>query len=187
MQSESVKKITNFIFKETKIPKKVDLIFVLGNDFEEQMKDVFELYKKRVSDKILISGFGDTDVTKSEASIFKEYGISLGIPENVFILEEHASNTKQNIQFSIPILKKEINLEKLNSILFVCKAFHTQRVFMTARKFLPKNIKLFFYPIIDERNITKNNWYKNENSKFIVLNELKNIGEYSLTENISIN
>ncbi|MCF7906344.1 YdcF family protein [Patescibacteria group bacterium] len=187
MQSESIKKITDFIFKETEIPKKVDLIFVLGNDFEEQMKDVFKLYKKEISDKILISGFGDTDVTRSEASILKEYGISLGIPENIFILEEHASNTKQNIQFSIPIIEKEINLKNLKSILFVCKAFHTQRVFMTARKFLPKNIKLFFYPITDERNITKNNWYKNENSEFIVLNEIKKIGEYSLTKNISIN
>ncbi len=187
MQSESIKKITNFIFKETKIPNKVDLIFVLGNDFEEQMKDVFKLYKKGVSKKILISGFGDTDITRSESSILKEYGISLGIPENVFILEEHASNTKQNIQFSVPIIGKEFNSKNLKSILFVCKSFHAQRVFMTAKNFLPKNLKLFFYPIIDERNITKNNWYKNENSKFIVLNELKKIGEYSLIKDISIN
>ena len=42
MQSESIKKITNFIFKETKIPKKVDLIFVLGNDFEDQKFDKFK-------------------------------------------------------------------------------------------------------------------------------------------------
>lgn len=186
MKSESIKKITNFIFKETIIPKKVDFIFVLGNDFEKQMKDVFNLYKKRVSNKILISGFGDTDITRSEASILKEYGIKLGIPENVFILEEHASNTKQNIQFSVPIIKKEFDLKKIKSILFVCKSFHTQRVFMAAKNFLPKNIKFYFYPIIDERNIKKDNWYKNEDSKFIVLNEIRKIGEYSLNGDISI-
>jgi uncharacterized SAM-binding protein YcdF (DUF218 family) len=187
MSSDTINKITDFVFKETKIPKKVDLIFVLGNDYEPQMKDVLKLYKKGISKKVLISGFGDTNISKSEASILKEYAVNLGIPENVFVLEEHASNTKQNLQFSVPIMKKEIDFKNLKSILFVCKSFHTQRVFMTAKNFLSKNLKIFFYPIIDERNITKNNWYKNEDSKIIVLNELKKIAEYSLDKDISIN
>jgi uncharacterized SAM-binding protein YcdF (DUF218 family) len=187
MGSETINKITNFVFKETKIPKKVDLIFVLGNDYEPQMKDVLKLYKKGISKRILISGFGDTNINRSEASILKEYAVSLGIPKDIFILEEHASNTKQNIQFSVPIIKKEFDFKNLKSILFVCKSFHTQRVFMTVRNFLSKDLKIFFYPIIDERNITKNNWYKNENSKLIILDELKKIAEYSLNKDISIN
>ena len=51
---------------------------------------------------------------------------------------------------------------------------------MTAKKFLPTNIKYYFSPVIDERNIKKENWWKDEVAKTRVLEELRRIGEYTL-------
>ena len=97
-----------------------------------------------------------------------------------------ASNTKENILFSMPLIDKEIGLNNIKSILFVCKAFHTRRVLMAAKRFIPSDIKFYFYPVIDEGNIRKNNWWKNDVAKSRVLDELRRIAEYTIKDDLSL-
>jgi uncharacterized SAM-binding protein YcdF (DUF218 family) len=176
----SIEAITNFLFLESEKIGKADLIFVFGSSYLSTMDEVKRLYNKKIADKILITGHSKGKLKEIEADRFYARGVELGLPKKIFLLERDATNTKENIINSIPIIDKAIGLKNIKKIIFVCKTFHTRRVLMTAKKFLPTNIKYYFVPIIDERNIKKENWWKDNIAKTRVLEELRRIGEYTL-------
>lgn len=160
--------------------RRVDLIFVFGSSYLITMDEVKRLYDKKVADKILITGHSKNKLKEIEADRFYKRGIELGLPKKIFLLEREATNTKENIVNSIPIIKKAVGFKNIKKIMFVCKAFHTRRVLMNAKKFFPSNIQYYFSPIIDERNIKKENWWKDEVARTRVLEELRRIAEYTL-------
>lgn len=181
----TIQAISNFLFLPAN-PEKAELIFVFGHSYLSTMNEVKVLYDKKYSNRILITGHSKGKLKDIEADRFFERGVELGIPKKTFLLEREATNSKENILFSKPIIEKEIGFKKIKTILFVCKSFHTRRVLMTAKKFLPPNIKFCFYPVIDERNIKKDNWWKNDVAKTRVLEEVRRIGEYTLSGDLSI-
>lgn len=182
----TIKAITDFLFIETPI-EKVDLMFVFGHDWIDTMKEVKALYDKGISKRILISGHSASkERTESEALRFMKKGVKLGIPQEVFLLEQWAINTKENMQFSLPIIEEQIGFSKIAKILFVCKTFHTRRVLMTARKYFPRHIEYLFYPVTDERNIQKDNWWKDPIAFERVIAEVRRIAEYTLKGDMSI-
>lgn len=185
-KSSTIEAITDFLFLETKKPKKVDLIFVFGSSFLPTMDEVKKLYNKKVAKKILITGHSKGRLKEIEADRFYKYGLKIGFPKNAFLLEKEAANTKENIINSIPLIEEELGFKKIKAIIFVCKTFHTRRVLMTVKKFFPAGIKYYFSPVTDERNIKKDNWWKNKVAKARVLEEVKRIGEYALRDDLSI-
>lgn len=184
--TSTIEAITDFLFIESSM-NNVDLIFVFGNDWLDTMKEVKTIYEKGISDYILISGHSASkERSESEASRFMRKGVELGIPSEVFLLEKQATNTKENMQFSLPIIEEKIGISKITKILFVCKTFHTRRVLMTAKKFLPASIEYSFYPVNDERNIRKDNWWEDSTSFERVIAEVRRIAEYTLKGDLSI-
>ncbi|MBU2592618.1 MAG: YdcF family protein [Patescibacteria group bacterium] len=181
----TIQAISDFLFLPANL-EKAELIFVFGHSYLSTMDEVKKLYDKKYSNRILITGHSKGRLKDIEADRFFKRGGELGIPEKIFLLERKATNTKENILFSKPIIEKEIGFKNIKTILFVCKTFHTRRVLMTARKFFPANIKFCFYPVIDERNIQKNNWWKDDIARNRVLEEIKRIGEYALRGDLSI-
>jgi len=178
--------ITQFLFIETDI-EPVDLVFVFGNDWVETMDKVKGLYDQGISTRILISGHSASkERSESEADRFVHRGIELGIPKSAFILEHDATNTKENFEFSLPLIEREFGVENLERVLFVCKTFHTRRVLMTARNFLPQHIEYFFLPMVDERNVRRDNWWQEQVARERVLAELRRIGEYTLKGDLVI-
>lgn len=187
MNSRStIDSITSLLFIESQI-EPVDLIFVFGNDWTETMDEVSKLYFNNISETILITGnSAKGGAVDSEAIKFKSKGISLGIPESAIITETQATNTKENMVFSMGLIDEAIGLDKIKKILFVCKTFHTRRVLMTARNFLPPSIEFSFLPMIDERKIEKHNWWTDELATKRVLEEIQRIAKYSLKGDLSI-
>ncbi|MFA6428104.1 MAG: YdcF family protein [Candidatus Buchananbacteria bacterium] len=185
-QSAAIEAITKFIFLESSKIKKVDLIFVFGSSYLTTMDEVKKLYNKKVANKILITGHSKGKLKEIEADRFYNKGLELGIVPEVFLLEKEATNTKENIINSRPLIERSIGFKNIKKIMFVCKAFHTRRVLMTAKKFFPSNIKYYFCPVIDERNIKKENWWQNKEAKTRVLEELRRIAEYTLKGDLSL-
>lgn len=178
--------ITQFLFIETSI-EPVDLIFVFGNDWIQTMDAVKKLYKQGLSTRILLSGHSASkDRLESEAQRFMRRGVELGIPESTFILEHNATNTKENFEFSLPLIDEALGVANISRVLFVCKTFHTRRVLMTARSFLPPHVEYLFLPMIDERDIRRDNWWVDPIARDRVLAEVKRIGEYALKGDLAI-
>lgn len=181
----TIQAISDFLFLPAN-PKKADLMFVFGHSYLSVIDEVKKLYDKKHSNRILITGHSKGKLKDNEAERFLKRGLGLGIPKKVFLLEKKATNTKENILFSKSIIEKKIGFNNIKTILFVCKAFHARRVLMTAKKFFPINIKFCFYPVIDKRNIRKNNWWKNNIAKIRVLEEVERIAKYTLKGDLSI-
>jgi len=182
----TIEAITDLLFIESPL-EKVDLFFVFGHDWIDTMREVKELYDKGLTSKILISGHSvDKNRSESEASRFMRKGTELGIPKEVLLIEEKATNTRENFEFSIPIIQQNIGFSKIRKILFVCKTFHTRRVLMAARNFFPEHIEYYFYPVEDERRIRRDNWWKDSVARERVLAEVRRVGEYTLKGDLSI-
>lgn len=57
---------------------------------------------------------------------------------------------------------------------------------MTAEKYFSKNMSYNFLPIVDDRNITRDSWWKNEIATKCVLEELGRISHYTLQGDLEL-
>lgn len=98
--------------------------------------------------KVLVfsGGYGritkDTN-NKTEAEIFRDKAVDMGVDPSKIILETKASNTGQNVQFTERLLRKREIPHK--SIIIVTKPYMERRVFATFQKQWsnPSQVKLY--------------------------------------------
>ena len=86
-----------------------DILLILGRDDFSIPEKVLDLYGKQVCSQIIIVGgrgrlTGNIEGSESEA--FKKYLISRGIPESAITTEDKSTNTGENIEAGIAIMKK---------------------------------------------------------------------------------
>ncbi len=182
MQNDTIEKITDFIFMGKKIEELdfYNLAIVLGNNLYEEtaecLKDLVNLNKIDATSTIIISGKKgtlnkDLDGTEAEIIYQKFLKYNLNIP---CLLEKEATNTKENLLFSLKYLE---DIKSYRKILLICKSFLARRAFMCAYN--------LDYPIdsIDiigvEKEFGKDNWFTNALSRKRVLAELERISLYT--------
>lgn len=176
MKNETLNLITDFLFYETEIPNKIDLILVFWNNYRNTMEDLKSLSEKIVFNKILITGWNELN-WKKECEFFLEKGLLLWFEKELFLIENKATNTKENVIFSKEILEEfkfEFNCKK---ILILCKWFHSRRVLMTLNKYFYKDIEFYFHHLNDWMS-DKNNWANNEKTKNRIFKEIERIWTY---------
>ncbi|MFD3157322.1 YdcF family protein [Haloimpatiens sp. FM7330] len=169
--------ISRFIFTETNI-KKSDVILIPGASQSQLMERAVELYNRGVAQYILPSGGINHKLPhyKSEWDYLKTIGIQLGVPEKAILKEDKAQNTFENAQFSWNILQT-LDIQ-VKDVILVCKSYHSRRALLTYKSVFPININFYVSPVIDKRGISKDNWFLNEDSISIVMNEVVKIGKY---------
>lgn len=169
--------ISEFIFAETDI-KKSDVILIPGGSHPQLMERAVQLYNKGFAPYILPSGGPNYKLTdyESEWDYLKTIGIQFGIPEKAILKENKAQNTFENAEFSWNVLQT-LDVPIKNAIL-VCKAYHSRRALLTYQSVLPVDINFYVSSVIDKRGISKDNWFLNESSIRIVMNEVVKIGNY---------
>lgn len=147
-------------------------------DFEERGKEV-EIRKvmPNFSKKIIFTGSFNEKIQKYESEFGKECALSMGVNKKDIYVENKSTNTKENAVYARKIIDK-YGLSS-NKIILPCKTYHSMRVKMTFVSEFPKS-KLIIMPVIDQRNITKNNWWKDDNKLEIVMEEVEKIGKYFL-------
>lgn len=104
---------------------------------------------------------------------------NLGIPPADILIENKATNTLENVTFSLPIIDRALGLDSIKVITAVVKNFHARRALMTLRKQMPEGTILksavYISPI---RNFTKDNWHESELGRRTVMEEVRKIQEY---------
>lgn len=177
----TIEAITNFIFVKD-LPIKADLIIVSGSSHPQLAKKAVELYKS-FAKKILFTGGFNPKINKKECDFGAEIAIDLGVSEKDILREGYSSNTKENAIESANLIKRQGLVYK--TILLVCKLHHARRLKATFIRVFPKS-RLLIIPIKDERNITRENWWKKKKKIDIVMGEVKKIGEYFLRGDLSL-
>jgi uncharacterized SAM-binding protein YcdF (DUF218 family) len=183
----TIRALTDLIFCE-RAPRPSDLIFVLGNDWIPTMDTAVDLYQRGLAKHLIISGRGRGVIAKSgqtEAKAFRDYAVERGIPLDTIALETRATSTLENFVYSRTLIEDTFGWTRVKRVTIVCLAFHTRRVLMTAAAQWPKGVHCYTAPVVDPRNIRKDNWWADETRRARVYQELRRIGEYGIKGDIS--
>lgn len=97
--------------------------YVPSLSFRMRLWHAKELFDKKCSKIIIISGGKDTGATISEARVGKNYLITTGVPENVIICEDESTSTYTNAKNCA-----EISFSKgIKQIILVTERYHIFR------------------------------------------------------------
>jgi Uncharacterized conserved protein len=183
--SSAIISITDFIFCENE-PDKADIILIPGGLRPELMEKAIELYKKGFAPYILPSGGIGPRLAeeinagraewKSEWEFLQNIALKNGIPEKVVLREDKALDTFDNAILSWQVIQQ--NKIKVKKAILICKAFHARRALLTYQAAFSSDVEYIVCPIIDEREISKDNWFLNQEKIDIVMGEVEKIGKY---------
>ena len=169
--------ISDFMFVED-LPEKADVILIPGGSHPQLMAKAAELYHRGYSSYILPSGGFNPKIPgfASEWDFLRKIAINLNVPETVILKEDKAQNTFENALFSSNVLL-EMNL-RVDKAILVCKAYHSRRALLTYQLAFPSRTTFFVSPVIDNRGITKANWFTRKEYISVVMGEVSKIGQY---------
>ena len=175
--NNEIKAITEFLFVENQ-PQKVDIILVPGGSKPQLMEKACTLFNEGWANYILPSGGKNKAIPEynTEWEYFFEIAKKYNIPEKCILKEDKATNTFENARYSKKVIEEQ-KIEIKKAIL-VCKSFHARRALLTYRTEFSNDIEYFVCPIIDERNITKDNWYSDQDKINRTMSEVERIGKY---------
>ncbi|MFA6321092.1 MAG: ElyC/SanA/YdcF family protein [Candidatus Omnitrophota bacterium] len=111
-----------------------------GQGYEERVKYAVDLYKEGYA-KYLIFSSGYVYAIK-ESEIMQALAVSLGVPPNAIVLEERATNTYQNVAYSVEILRKM----HMKRAIIVSSPYNMLRISLVCNKNV-KDIRFMYMPI----------------------------------------
>ncbi len=185
LTTKAVKLLGSLCFRKNsiKIPS-VDCLLIFGTavSFKELAFSFEVLMKNTSAKKILVTGgkeeYPDArkhDLPESEM-IFAE--IKDFIPKKTdVILEKKSQNTYENLLFGLEMLERPIP-----SVCFVTKSFHSQRAYLTLKKFLGES-KIFqstydpIYPSVGKK-FCEQDWFEHPEYLSRVWGEFLRIRQY---------
>jgi uncharacterized SAM-binding protein YcdF (DUF218 family) len=172
-----IESISQFIFLEDE-PIESDIILIPGASRPQLMEKAVELYQQGFAPYILPSGSQNKRLpeNQTEWDYLRAIAINKKIPESAILREDKAKNTFDNARLSKLVIKN--NGLVIRRVLLICKTYHSHRALMTYRTEFDESIEFRVIPIIDERNITKSNWYTDQEKIDKVMSEIMKIGQY---------
>ena len=155
---------------------KADAIVVFSGDNGPRTEKGVELLKEGLGDYLILSGgVVYDDVTMAE--LMKNHALKLGVPENKILLDDKASTTHENAEFTKEIIEEN----NFKSVIVVTSEYHSRRSKLAMEKALEntlidgESIEVMVAHSTEEKFTSK--WWTSGNSVLIVISEyLKLIG-----------
>lgn len=187
MKLNTIEDITNFIFigKSLEELSHYDLLIINADWAEEKLaKDMKLMLDRNVIDNntlfIICESHGDIN-ERSSASILTNYLRKEGLANKIIIDDKYISNPE-----ILKNIDKLVNINDYTRILRIAKDFVARRWYMNAKRYNFPIDKCDFYGIVDNRRISKKDWYKSELGIKQVMKEFINIGEQTINNELSI-
>jgi uncharacterized SAM-binding protein YcdF (DUF218 family) len=123
-----------------------DLLFVFGTreGVDEFVEAITELWRNGFCRHILISGGPTWNNDDAEAFVLRRGIIGAGVPESVILLESRATNTGENVIFSLPIIDAQLGRKNIRSLIALGKVCTSVRYLMTLQRHWPEVEKMLF-------------------------------------------
>lgn len=154
------------------LPDQVDAIVVGGCRDLGLAERTAELYHKGVSRNIVISGYAQAGMHKSEARLLGERCIELGVYSDDIVLDEDAQNTGQNILHSAKLTPHA------RSVILIHKPYMARRFLATAMAQWPNQQPKFY---VTHEDISFRSYLKKRDATDTVrtmLGDFKRMDEY---------
>ena len=118
-------RISRYVMIKTPV-EVADLAFVFGtrDGVEEFAAEIDRYWKRGSSPCIVIAGGSTQGNPNPESDVLFNKLVELGVNENCIICERNSTNTGENVQFSLPLIKQHIAFDGIRSIIAVGNISH---------------------------------------------------------------
>ena len=182
-EKENIDLINSICFeKPDEYKDDLGIIIILGsNNCGYKVEKALELCEnKNDVDYIVSGGNMHMNKTQTEAEFMADMLTSHGIPKDKVHIENLATNTFDNLEYSFVIAKELINKNELENkkIGILTSGFHLKRTKALVRKYFREYLDCTSYYRAFGPIVQLDNWYKSDEGKTIIYNEIrKNIYE----------
>ncbi len=158
--------------------KPADLLFVFGTreGVDEFVEAIAGLWRDGFCRHILISGGPTWNNDDAEAFVLQRGIVRAGVPDDAILLEPRATNTGENVIFSLPIIDQRIGLNNIGSVIALGKVCTSVRYLMTLQRHWPKVDKMLFAVNCFGHPIEQ--WPQHEATRTRILREWRKLEPY---------
>jgi uncharacterized SAM-binding protein YcdF (DUF218 family) len=121
-----------------------DLLLVFGTreGVDEFVEAIVELWRDGYCRHILISGGATWNNPDTEAAVLRRALLRDGVPDTSILIEPRATNTGENVIFSLPIIDAQIDRNNIGSVIALGKVCTSVRYLMTLQRHWPEVEKM---------------------------------------------
>ncbi|KZL12641.1 hypothetical protein PsAD2_03947 [Pseudovibrio axinellae] len=143
---------------------------------QARVQVALKLWRDGLVARILVTGGQVTGTGQLEAEVMCEGLVAAGVPEEKIVLETRATNTGENVRFSIELLKQLDLYDDIHSVIAVGSASASRRYLMTLERYWPDLVKMLMasnrYPVSADK------WHEHPEFAADVLREWNKIQPY---------
>jgi uncharacterized SAM-binding protein YcdF (DUF218 family) len=158
--------------------KPADLLFVFGtrHGVDEFIAAIAELWRLGYFRFAIVTGGATLGDQETEATVLARRMVAVGVPEAAILTEHAATNTGENVIFSLPLLDDRIGLANIRSLIAVGKLCTSRRYLMTLQRHWPE-VEKMLVPV-NWFGVPREDWHLHDHSRRRVLSEYRKIEPY---------
>jgi uncharacterized SAM-binding protein YcdF (DUF218 family) len=121
-----------------------DLLFVFGtrHGVGETVEAAVDLWRRGFFRHAIVSGGMMPGDTRTECTVIKEGMVTGGVPAELILEEHRATNTGENVLFSLPLIDAALGLKNIRSVICLGKVCTARRYPMTLQRHWPEVEKM---------------------------------------------
>lgn len=155
-----------------------DLLFVFGarHAVAEIVAAAADLWRRGYFRHAIVSGGHTQGGTRTECEVMKEGMVAAGVPADLILEEHRATNTGENVIFSLPIIDAALGRANVRSVICLGKICTSRRYPMTLQRHWPEVEKMLlavnYFPMPVER------WHTDPAFRARVMEEWRKLAPY---------
>ena len=155
-----------------------DLLFVFGTrqDVEERVDEACRLWRAGYFRWAIVSGGVTPGSDLSECEIIANAMVARGVPTDIILREDRATNTGENVIFSLPIIEQALGLANISSVICLGNTWTARRYPMTVQRHWPEVAKMLV--TLNPYGVPVENWHTDATFRDRVLGEWDKIEPY---------
>ena len=158
--------------------KRADLLFVFGTRHDERLRaeTACRLWHEGLFRGAIVSGGVTPGSPLSECAVIKPLMVQGGVPADVILEEHRATNTGENVIFSLPIIDAAMGLKNVRSVICLGNTWTGRRYAMTLQRHWPEVEKM--QVTVDHFATPRERWHEHPEFRRRVLAEWDKIEPY---------
>ena len=158
--------------------KPADLLFVFGTREDDLLRaDVAcRLWRDGYFRDAIVSGGMTPGATRSECDIIKAAMVDGGVPPDRILEEHRATNTGENVIFSLPLIEAALDRSTIRSVICLGNSWTARRYPMTLHRYWPEVEKMLL--TVDSFETPSALWHTHPVFRRRVLSEWDKIEPY---------
>jgi uncharacterized SAM-binding protein YcdF (DUF218 family) len=176
--ADEIAEINATHFVDTPI-KPADLLFVFGTreDVGLRVDEAVRLWREGLFRWSIVSGGVTPGSNRSECAIMGDAMAARGIPPDRILEEHQATNTGENVIFSLPVIEAAIGLGNIRSVICLGNTWTARRYPMTLHRHWPEVEKMLI--TVDSFDTPRALWHTDAEFRRRVLAEWDKIEPYT--------